>query len=264
MQLSHETVLEERAGQDADAVAPFLSVVIPCLNEEESIPQLLEKLAQLVAAISGQPRLEFIFVDDGSTDRTREILESITRSNEPYKLVIHEKNQGIAAAYLSGARVARSDLIATIDADCTYDPVLLASMTELFDAETGVVTASPYHPLGEVANLPRWRLGLSRAASWLYRRVFRQKLYTYTSCFRIYRRSVITSQQLTRNDFVGIVELLWNLELNGWGIREYPARLETRRFGQSKMRLARVILGHVSLMRRMWTQRLLPRARPRL
>ena len=70
-----------------------------------------------------------------------------------------------------------------------------------------VVTASPYHPeLGAVRNVPRWRLTLSKGATWLYRRILRQKLSTYTSCFRVYRRSSVAGITLTYGRYLGVAE----------------------------------------------------------
>ena len=83
-----------------------------------------------------------------------------------------------------------TDVVCSMDCDCTYDPHELGSMIPLLADDVDVVTASPYHPLGTVRNVPRWRLFLSKSLSRLYRVVLRQKLYTYTSCFRVYRRAV--------------------------------------------------------------------------
>ena len=64
-------------------------------------------------------------------------------------------------------------------------------MLPLMTGSVDLVTASPYHKDGGVRNVPGWRLFLSRGASFLYRRVLRSKLDTYTSCFRVYRRSSV-------------------------------------------------------------------------
>jgi hypothetical protein len=111
-----------------------------------------------------------------------------------------------------------------------------------------LVTGSPYHPLGKVRDVPRWRLTLSKVASSLYRRVLRNKLYTYTSCFRVYRRSAILNLDLKQNGFLGIAELIVKLDLQGSVIVECPASLEGRVSGTSKMKIIRVIAGHLCLL----------------
>jgi hypothetical protein len=119
-----------------------------------------------------------------------------------------------------------------------------------------LVTASPYHELGAVRNVPRWRLVLSKSASVLYRLVLHQKLQTYTSCFRVYRRSVILGMDLREPGFLGLVELLGKLDLMGKRVVEHPATLEARVLGRSKMNVARTIGGHFGLLCRLGILRL--------
>lgn len=111
-----------------------------------------------------------------------------------------------------------------------------------------LVTGSPYHPLGRVLGVPGWRLVLSKTASALYRRVLRQKLYTYTSCFRVYRRSTILKLDLRSSGFLGIAELIAKLDLQGSIIVECPTSLVTRTRGISKMKITRVLAGHLHLL----------------
>lgn len=111
-----------------------------------------------------------------------------------------------------------------------------------------MVTASPYHPRGGVRNVPGWRLTLSRSLSLLYRLVLRQKLSTYTSCFRVYRRSAMVGMSLEHSGFLGIAEMLGKLDLAGSKIVEYPTTLSVRVLGYSKMKVARTITGHLKLL----------------
>jgi hypothetical protein len=118
------------------------------------------------------------------------------------------------------------------------------------------VTASPYHPEGKVLNVPGWRLALSKISSFLYRRVLRQKLYTYTSCFRVYRRSAVADLRLRYGGFLGVAELIGQMDLRGGKIIEYPTTLAVRMLGRSKMKVLRTILGHLRLMGRLLWMRL--------
>jgi dolichol-phosphate mannosyltransferase len=124
--------------------------------------------------------------------------------------------------------------------------------------EVDLVTASPYHPEGRVVNVPEWRLVLSRTLSALYGRVFRTKLATYTSCFRAYRRSVMSEISLREAGFLGIAEMIGVLDFQGRRIAECPAVLEVRMLGRSKMKLLRTILGHLKLLARFASLRLRP------
>jgi dolichol-phosphate mannosyltransferase len=67
-----------------------------------------------------------------------------------------------------------------------------------------------------VRNLPAWRLSLSRSLSRLYRLLLRHKLYTYTSCFRVYRRSQVLQVEVRNTDFLGIAEFACEAGSRGW------------------------------------------------
>jgi dolichol-phosphate mannosyltransferase len=125
-----------------------------------------------------------------------------------------------------------------------------------------MVTASPYHPEGTVRNVPRWRLFLSRSLSSLYRLVLHHRLATYTSCFRVYRRSAVSRLQVREGGFLGVAEMLGRLDLQGGCIVECPAVLEARLLGRSKMRTVRTIFGHLRLLVSLGFSRLRPAIRP--
>ncbi len=105
-------------------------------------------------------------------------------------------------------------------------------------------------------NVPEWRLVLSRTLSSMYSRVLSTKLATYTSCFRVYRRSVMIDLPLRETGFLGIAEMIGVLDSQGRKIVECPAILEVRMLGRSKMKLVQTILGHLKLLFRFATQRL--------
>jgi glycosyltransferase involved in cell wall biosynthesis len=228
--------------------APALTVVVPCYNEEENLPRLQEALDRLAAARRSASRLSFVLVDDGSTDRTWSEMERLFADDPRFLLVRHDRNRGLSAATLTGIAAADTEAVAVIDSDCSYDPACLEEMVPLLDPDVALVTASPYHPLGRVEGVPSWRILLSRTASRCYRLVLRNKLETYTSCFRVYRREALKGLRLRNEGFVGVAETLARLDLMGWRIVEHPMLLETRLFGQSKLRILRVIAGHVQLI----------------
>jgi glycosyltransferase involved in cell wall biosynthesis len=225
-----------------------LTIIVPCFNEEPVLPFLRDTLCSARQVLSKTYDLQIIVIDDGSTDRTWPVLQKLFESEREYRLLRHESNLGIAAAILTGIRAAETEIVCSIDSDCTYDPHQLEKLVPMLTSGVDLVTGSPYHPLGKVEEVPRWRLGLSKAASSLYRLVLRQQLYTYTSCFRVYRRSAILNLDVKENGFLGIAELIGKLDLQGSTVVECPARLEGRVLGASKMRVVRVIAGHLYLL----------------
>ena len=224
-----------------------VTVVVPCYNEELILPYLANTLAS-VAVTLREFDFRFVFVDDCSTDGTWRALHRVFGNRPDCTFIRHEKNGGVAAAIMTGIRAARTETVCSIDCDCTYDPHELGRMIPMLGEGVDLVTASPYHPDGGVRNVPEWRLALSRGLSSLYRRVLHNKLHTYTSCFRVYRRSAAVGITLTRSGFLGVMEFLARLDLAGGGVVEYPTVLEVRMIGRSKMRVARTILGHLSLI----------------
>lgn len=233
-----------------------VTVVVPCFNEELTLPYLANTLRSVEAALSADYRVSFIFVDDCSTDATWERLHEIFGDWPGCLFVRHDSNRGVAAAILSGIRHAATEVVCSIDCDCTYDPHELRHMIPLLTDGVAMVTASPYHPLGKVRNVPGWRLSLSRGASFLYRRVLRQELHTFTSCFRVYRRGAVTGLDCSEGGFLGVAEMLGRLVLRGGRVVEHPATLEVRLFGQSKMKVLRTVAGHLMLLTRLLAVRL--------
>lgn len=242
-----------------------LAVAVPCFNEADSIPQLAEQLAELERALSAEFTIsELLFVDDGSSDETARLLAATFGDDPRARILRHETNRGLGAAIRTALAAATAEIFCTIDADGTYHAAQLAGLLSQMAPGVDFVTASPYHPAGAVQNVPQWRLALSRGASRLYRLVMPTPLHTYTSCFRAYRRAAVAGLPLREDGFLSVVELLWQLDRRGAVIVEAPATLSVRKFGQSKMRVVRVALKHLSLLAQIAWTRLFAAAPPRL
>ena len=225
-----------------------VTVVVPCFNEEQSLRYLGNTLRSVTNELGGQYSLSFIFVDDCSSDHTWDVLHEVFGRKPNCRFFRHSRNLGVAAAIRTGIGHARDEIVCSIDCDCTYDPHELGRMIPLLTEEVDVVTASPYHPEGRVKNVPGWRLILSKSLSRLYRLVLHQSLSTYTSCFRVYRRSAVLDVDVHRGGFLGVAEMLGRLDLDGSRIVEYPTTLEVRVLGQSKMKVLKTIVGHLGLL----------------
>jgi glycosyltransferase involved in cell wall biosynthesis len=243
----------------SDAVRPTvrtdITIIVPCFNEELGLANLHARLLAVKQSLGQLYSVSTILVDDGSNDQTWELMQTYFGADPDCVLLRQPQNLGLAAAILRGIRTAKTEVVCSIDSDCTYDPEELHKLLPLLTADVDLVTGSPYHPLGEVRDVPQWRVVLSKTASSLYRRVLKHKLYTYTSCFRVYRRSAILNLDLRQNGFLGIAELLGKLELRGSKIVECPTTLGVRVQGVSKLRTARVMVGHIFLLGRLLAHR---------
>jgi polysaccharide deacetylase family protein (PEP-CTERM system associated) len=225
-----------------------ISIVIPCYNEAPTLPYLANTLRSVEANLGENYQPEIIFVDDSSTDKTFDKLQELFGSRENVKIIRHETNKGVAAGIMTGIKNAETEIVCSMDCDCTYDPHELGNMIPLLADGVDLVTASPYHGKGGVRNVPEWRLFLSKGASFLYSKVLRSNISTYTSCFRVYRRSSVVDLDLRETGFLGVAEMLGKLVLRGGRVLEYPAVLEVRLFGFSKMKTVRTIFGHLRLL----------------
>jgi len=232
---------------DSNRILSPISVIVPCHNEEASIPYLVRSLDELKNELADSYAVQFILVDDGSTDKTWELLCQHFEARPDSLLLRHEHNRGVSGAILTGLDHAH-EIACSMDCDCSYDPRELKPMLALLAEDADLVVASPYHPEGRVSNVPAWRLLLSRGASFLYRAVTGSKLHTFTSCLRVYRRSAALTVPLKHSGFLGIAELAGRFILDGRRIVEHPATLELRLFGRSKMRIAKTIGGHLHLL----------------
>ena len=238
-----------------------LTIVVPCYNEEPCLGYLAKALGTLDSGFGRRHPLSFVLVDDGSIDGTWAEMHRLFGDNPKFQLLRHDRNRGIGAAIHTGILASKDDVVAVMDSDCSYDPVRLEEMLPLLEPDVALVTASPYHAQGGVEGVPEWRLFLSRGASWLYRSVLRNKLATYTSCFRVCRKSAVEGLSLRHEGYIGVVEMLARLDLQGWRIVEHPVVLEARLLGQSKIRIIWVIADHLRFMGEISVARLLTRTR---
>jgi len=104
-----------------------ISLVIPCYNEEQALPFLYDELIKVSAEMNTQV-FEFIFVNDGSRDKTLEIIRSFRQKDERVRYVSFSRNFGKEAAILAGLKASEGDYVAMIDADLQDPPSLLDEM----------------------------------------------------------------------------------------------------------------------------------------
>lgn len=228
-----------------------LSVVIPCYNEADGIRQLHEKLIPVLDQIATHHQVELLLVDDGSVDDTGRLLEEAFGARPNTRVVRHERNLNLGAAIRTGVAESTGEWIANLDSDCTYDPAILISMLAEVERGADLVSVSPYHPSGRVIGVPAYRLLLSKTLTAIYRVVLQKKIYTFTAMARVYRRAVYHRIASPANDFTAVAEMMLKALKQGLRVTEIPAELSVRRFGESKMKTARVIRAHLGLLRRL-------------
>lgn len=249
------SAIKARVAKDKSSLTQ-VSIVVPCYNEQESLPYLAKTLASVENELNDIGYAsQLVFVDDTSTDNTLGVIDELFGGRDDVQVVRHEVNKGVAGAILTGIRAARTEIVCTIDCDCTFDPHEVVTMIPMLTDGVDMVQASPYHKDGAVQNVPGWRLALSKGASVLYRRVLHTKIASYTACFRVVRRSAMLDIEPQETGFHGVPEMLGLLDMKGGKIVEFPTVLAVRLFGASKMKTAKTIVGTVKLLSRLTKMR---------
>lgn len=233
-----------------------LSIIIPCYNEAENVARMAETLFPVVDALAQTQAVELVLVDDGSRDDTLARLQSLADQRPDVRVVRHEHNRGLGAAMRTGYAHARGAVLVTTDSDGTYPFTEIPKMLALLTPDVDIVVASPYHPQGGVEGVPRYRLLLSQGASLLYRVLLKWNVHTYTAMFRAVRREVAQRTPAEATGFLMPAEFLANAMLLGYRVAEFPTVLHVRRYGQSKARIARIILAHLRFQMRLIGYRL--------
>src|SRR5262249_19386574 len=123
-----------------------VAVVVPCFNEQAGLPHLCTKLRSVRELLNEKYAVRLIFVDDGSTDGTWRVLQGLFGSDADCTLVRQKENRGIAASILAGIRKANTEIVCSIDSDCSYDPHQLRSLISMFTPGVHFVAESPYPP----------------------------------------------------------------------------------------------------------------------
>ena len=131
-------VLGKNAGGDTPQRAVFLSVVVPCLNEEAVLSELHRRLSETCRKASGDS-YEIVLVDDGSSDNTRSVMRELVASDPRVSAVLLSRNHGHQAALTAGLFQTRGERILIIDADLQDPPELAVEMMQIMDRGYDVV-----------------------------------------------------------------------------------------------------------------------------
>lgn len=215
----------------------MISLLAPAYNEEDVIREFV---ASLLAGLALREDWELVVVNDGSTDKTAEILGELSRTCPNLIVVTHEKNRNLGGALKSGFAAARGRVIVTMDADKTHPPALIAVMVESLN-DTDVCIASRYVPGGGMEGVPFHRRLLSRLANALYRFAFRSPVQDNTGGFRAYRAEAVKDIVIEETGFVVQLEIITKLLMRNARFKEVPFVLGNRDLGFSKLNYLKTI-----------------------
>ncbi len=210
----------------------MISVVVPAYNEEENIPILYEKLVRVLDSLGEE--YEIVFVDDGSYDRTPEILRELAEKDRRVKVVRFRRNYGQTAAMYAGFEHARGDVIITMDADLQNDPEdiprLLEKLEEGYDIVSGWRKDRKDPFLSR--KLP------SKIANWIISKVTGVELHDYGCTLKAYRSEIAKRYRLYGDMHRFLPALAKRF---GARITEIPVKHHPRLYGKSKYGIGRTI-----------------------
>jgi glycosyltransferase involved in cell wall biosynthesis len=231
---------------------PVLSVVIPLYNEEESLPELALQLETEIKKIPNiYDKYEVIFIDDGSTDDSFEVIKTIKRRNPRFKAIRFRRNYGKSAALAVGFKEARGILVATMDADLQDDPAELENLVNKLKEGYDLVTGwkkKRHDPISKT--IP------SKFFNFVTSIVSGIKLHDFNCGLKLYRKEVVQSLNIYGEMHRYIPALA---KANGFKIAETPIIHHARRYGKSKFGFSRFIKGFLDLLTFFFTSRYLKR-----
>lgn len=237
----------------------MIHAVVPVLNEEPNIAGLVDRLK---AALQPFGPYRVLFVDDGSTDRTVEVLKG---TGPEIETVSHPRNLGPGAAFRTGftevlKTLQPADLVVTLEGDGTSDLAILPRMlSRIRHEDDDIVLASCYLFGGGVKGTALHRLGLSHIANGLVKQTLGLSgLATLSSFFRIYQgrallrlRDSFGEALFESNGFESQIEILHLAARLKLRISEVPMVLDgSRRLGKSKMKILKTSLAYLRLVAR--------------
>ncbi len=210
----------------------MLSVIIPVYNEAENLPALYARLTPVLAAIDLP--WELIFINDGSVDGSRQILDQLADQNARVKVIHFKRNFGQTAAMMAGIDFARGDVLVSMDGDLQNDPAdiprCLAALAEGYDVCSGWRKERQDSALKRT--IP------SRIANFLISRLSGVRLHDYGCTLKAYRKEVIKGVKLygEMHRFIPIYAS-WQ----GARVTEIPVTHHPRLHGTSKYGLERTV-----------------------
>lgn len=226
-----------------------LSIVLPAFNEAENIAPLAAELAEVARQLRPRWEIECVFVDDGSTDATRTEIGRAAREHPRLgiRLIALNRNWGLTAAMDAGFRVARGDVVATLDTDLQNDPADLPRLLERLDEADVVVGIR----VGRQDTFVK--RASSRIANWIRNRVTRDDIVDTGCSLKVYRREYVERLKL----FTGLHRFLPTLlRLEGARVLQVPVGHRPRVHGEAKYHLHNRLVGPlVDLLAVRWMQK---------
>jgi glycosyltransferase involved in cell wall biosynthesis len=221
-------------------IKPQISVIIPLFNEAESLPELAEWISKVMLA--NNYTYEVIFVDDGSTDESWSVIESIRKNSANFKGIKFRRNYGKSAALQTGFQRSKGDVIITMDADLQDSPDEIPELYKMI-ASDGYDLVSGwkkkrYDPISKT--LP------TKLFNWVTRKMSGLELHDFNCGLKAYRSKVVKNIEVY-NEMHRYIPVLakW---AGFYKITEKEVQHRARKYGTTKFGLERFVNGFLDLL----------------
>jgi glycosyltransferase involved in cell wall biosynthesis len=218
----------------------MISIVIPLFNEEENLRLLHQKITDALARQAEAPSYEIIFVNDGSTDASADVLDELYDQDPTVRVIHFRRNFGKTAGLTAGFRHCRGDIVVTMDADLQDDPAEIPAMLVKLNEGYDLVAAWRHDRQDPVDKT--WP---SKIFNWAVSTFSAVDLHDFNCGFKMYRREV-TEQVPLYSDFHRFIPVL--AAGKGFRIAEIPVQHHPRHAGVSKYGPGRAIRGFLDFV----------------
>lgn len=232
----------------------LLSIVIPARDEEGCIASTIQHL-HLELRLQGVPH-EIVVVDDGSSDRTWEILQELRATILELKPVQNTGLHGFGRAIIYGMNHMSGDAVVVMMADESDDPRDVVQYWKLLNEGWDCVFGSRFISGGGVIDYPRFKLFMNRRVNTFIRLLFRIKLNDTTNAFKAYRRTVIDGcRPFLSPHFNLTVEIPLKAIIRGYSWTTMPITWRNRKSGEAKLKLKEMGSRYLFIILYCWLEK---------
>jgi glycosyltransferase involved in cell wall biosynthesis len=216
-----------------------ISVIVPLLNEEESLPELTTWIARVMEA--NRFTYEVILVDDGSTDSSWSVIETLHRQNDCIKGIRFQRNYGKSAALNEGFRSSQGNVVITMDADLQDSPDEIPALYQMI-TEGGYDLVSGWK---KVRHDPLSKTLPSRFFNWVTSKVSKIELHDFNCGLKAYRNKVVKGIEVygEMHRYIPLIAKWSGFKKIGEKVVQHHAR----KYGVSKFGVGRLITGGLDL-----------------
>jgi glycosyltransferase involved in cell wall biosynthesis len=207
---------------------PHLSVVIPCYNERDTVEEIIQRVH------AAAPAAEIVVVDDGSTDGSRDILQSLNGTHPFVRVLLHPKNGGKGAALQTGIQAATGDIILIQDADLEYDPRDYPGLLKPIEEGRADVVYGSRFLGGPRKAMMFWHMVANKLLTLMTNVLYNTILSDMETGYKVFKAEVIKGVPLRARRFDFEPEVTAKMLKRRHHIYEVPISFDPREYAQGK------------------------------